>query len=498
MPRPTKDFLKYATKEQLQEIINRMYKVGGGTYEGAAYSYDSGVQEFNRLVNRRNYLQKHPETVIPVWKPEPEPHVPPKKDVELPGKKTRTETSFSQRKKEIIAAYDRGTANVGSWIEDVADKVEREASSLSQNVFEKIGKITGEARERVPSVVESGAENVWDTIAKIVGGGIAGGAYAAEKAGNWIEEAIENTGDWLGNAVGNLRKSLSFSSSPAKKSATMPGREISFTDTLFAPTSGHSEEEIRRIRKESRSADTTDIDNMNYQILRQAGASPEITEYVLSMIKRNRYGKGNPLILEEQKSGTIYYSPDGKQIQVIPAATAGKARNLEDVKEYIPLTAKQIQQYDRRSGGRKNPEIPGKSGFFQLFGKEYSWLNPATYPEAAEYWTKKFGSKAHQQSYQLVVPGNFDRNDPYLSVQGVSAQYLKPFQQLAHALHSGTGRMVALAKDLSYATPGCSTPLDPETGDAWENLYDYLRNEKIAGRNPVFATFWDLTGKEGY
>ena len=103
---------------------------------------------------------------------------------------------------------------------------------------------------------------------------------------------MENTGDWLGNAVGNLRKSLSFSSSPAKKSATMPGREIAFTDTLFAPTSGHSEEEIRRIRKESRSADTTDIDNMNYQILRQAGASPEITEYVLSMIKRNRYGKG--------------------------------------------------------------------------------------------------------------------------------------------------------------------------------------------------------------
>ena len=58
--------------------------------------------------------------------------------------------------------------------------------------------------------------------------------------------------------------------------------------------------------------------------------------------------------------------------------------------------------------------------------------------------------------------------------------------------------MVALAKDLSYATPGCSAPLDPETGDTWENLYNYLRNEKIAGRNPVFATFWDLTGKEGY
>ena len=141
MPRPTKDFLKYATKEQLQEIINRMYRVGGGTYEGAAHSYDSGAQEFNKLVNRRNYLQKHPETVIPVWKPEPEPYVPPKKDVELPGKKTRTETSFSQRKKEIIAAYDRGTTNVGSWIEDVADKVEKKASSTSQNVFDKIGNI---------------------------------------------------------------------------------------------------------------------------------------------------------------------------------------------------------------------------------------------------------------------------------------------------------------------------------------------------------------------
>ena len=54
MTNTTQDYLRYATKQQIQDLINRMYEAGGGTYEGAAYAYDAGPEAFNALVNRRN------------------------------------------------------------------------------------------------------------------------------------------------------------------------------------------------------------------------------------------------------------------------------------------------------------------------------------------------------------------------------------------------------------------------------------------------------------
>ena len=112
MTNTTQDYLRYATKQQIQDLINRMYEAGGGTYEGAAYAYDAGPEAFNALVNRRNYLQRHPEaeprTGLPqkfIFQRLPEtrkkirevpsssPVVISKKSKELPGKQVKAKKS---------------------------------------------------------------------------------------------------------------------------------------------------------------------------------------------------------------------------------------------------------------------------------------------------------------------------------------------------------------------------------------------------------------------
>lgn len=113
MANTTQDYLRYATKQQIQDLINRMYEAGGGTYEGAAYAYDAGPEAFNALVNRRNYLQRHPEAEPRIELP-PEtrkkirevpsssPVVISKKSKELPGKQVKAKKSVFKTVSKII------------------------------------------------------------------------------------------------------------------------------------------------------------------------------------------------------------------------------------------------------------------------------------------------------------------------------------------------------------------------------------------------------------
>ena len=56
----------------------------------------------------------------------------------------------------------------------------------------------------------------------------------------------------------------------------------------------------------------------------------------------------------------------------------------------------------------------------------------------------------------------------------------------------------SLACDPNFQSAGCTGFLDPKTGDAWENFYDYVLRMQKLGQNPMIEILWDLTGKEGY
>ena len=125
MTNTTQYYLRYATKQQIQDLINRMYEAGGGTYEGAAYAYDAGPEAFNAIVNRRNYLQRHPEA-------EPRIELPPEK-----GK--RYESAEAVSTKVYIP-----TSSSPVVISKKSKELPGKQVKAKKSVFKTVSKITGE------------------------------------------------------------------------------------------------------------------------------------------------------------------------------------------------------------------------------------------------------------------------------------------------------------------------------------------------------------------
>ena len=156
----------------------------------------------------------------------------------------------------------------------------------------------------------------------------------------------------------------------------------------------------------------------------------------------------------------------------------------------------EIKKFPRAN--RANPEKPGLSGIFSI-GKPipYSWWN-INDPKQLNNVLKSFGELQHFYALPFVVPEKFDPDDPYLKVFGAAAKYLKPGKTLQSALHSYGRAPESLACDPNFQSAGCTSFLDPKTGDAWENFYDYVLRMQKLGQNPMIEILWDLTGKEGY
>ena len=440
MPASTRDFLKYATKRQLQDIINRMYEAGGGTYEGAAYAYDAGPEAFNELVSRRNYLQRHPEAKINI---------------------------------------------------EVAPEI---ATKIREAPIEQTYSSPKKSKD-VPGATTKSKKNVFDTISNILGEGV-------RSTGDWIGDVVDQIPFETRIALNRPASTKTVSTKPPKTKPATKKTFKSFMEKLYAPIFEKVDERVNedlqaKLEEIERTYTPQNIDLMNHILLSKANASDEIRNYTLSMLEKNKTGKGSPLILADQRTGSLYYF-DGKKVNVVPVLTPGRARNIPGKTELKPLTEEQIIYYENRGKSRAEPELPGLRGVYDLMWTPYSWADPKN-AKTLRLMDEVLKGRESLYAYSMVTPKYIDPNDPYLSGHGVAAKYMKPGTFWGPALHfGGIRRNTNLAGNLSYFTPGCTSILDPKTADAWENLYNYIRTQKLAGYNPMFGTFWDLTGKEGY
>ena len=444
MPASTRDFLKYATKRQLQDIINRMYEAGGGTYEGAAYAYDADPEAFNELVSRRNYLQRHPEAEINI-------EVAP--EIATKIREVPIEQTYSPPKKS----------------------------------------------KDVPGATTKSKKNVFDTISNILGEGV-------RSTGDWIGDVVDQIPFETRIALNRPASTKTVSTKPPKTKPATKKTFKSFMERLYAPIFEKVDERVNedlqaKLEEIERTYTPQNVDLMNHILLSKANASDEIRNYTLSMLERNTPlnkkapTKKRPLILVDQKTGSLYYF-DGEKVVKTPVVPPGRSYVIPDVKEVPIRTKEETKKFPRAN--RANPEKPGMSGIFSI-GKPipYSWWN-INDPKQLNNVLKSFGELQHFYALPFVVPEKFDPDDPYLKVFGAAAKYLKPGKTLQSALHTYGWSPESLACDPNFQSAGCTGFLDPKTGDAWENFYDYVLRMQKLGQNPMIEILWDLTGKEGY
>jgi hypothetical protein len=227
MPASTRDFLKYATKRQLQDIINRMYEAGGGTYEGAAYAYDAGPEAFNELVSRRNYLQRHPEAEINI-------EVAP--EIATKIREVPIEQTYSPPKKS----------------------------------------------KDVPGATTKSKKNVFDTISNILGEGV-------RSTGDWIGDVVDQIPFETRIALNRPASTKTVSTKPPKTKPATKKTFKSFMEKLYAPIFEKVDERVNedlqaKLEEIERTYTPQNVDLMNRILLSKSNASDEIRNYTLSML----------------------------------------------------------------------------------------------------------------------------------------------------------------------------------------------------------------------
>ena len=289
----TQDYLRYATKQQIQDLINRMYEAGGGTYEGAAYAYDAGPEAFNAIVNRRNYLQRHPEA-------EPRIELPPS------SKKVKQPSSYESAEAVSTKVY----------IPTETRKKIREVPSSSPVVISKKSK-------ELPGKQVKAKKSVFKTVSKITGEDLFGSTPSSYESAEAVSTKV-----YIPTSSKKVKQPKTSKTPRTQSTWTDPFR--SFIDRLYSPIyyllDKYMENNLqRKLQNIENTYTVNNADLLNRitanRIPSYTGnqVAPAVSTKVYTPAPPVSMNTGEPYFFVDKNTGEYYYF-DGRKANRIPRA----------------------------------------------------------------------------------------------------------------------------------------------------------------------------------